>query len=234
MAVSKLLRTHVAEGKVTIGVNHEMLDFKQHRKKNLDLVIAKPASESSTRSVTLSDLGEQVGAVLDASERAAFDRLPSASKQPVGSVLLALEAKACMTEHSKSLPRLYDELNSSQQTVHGANDAAIACGLVMVNFAESFVSPGRQHPGAPVNYSRHKQPVAAESVIRKVRELPRRTSPGSDGFDAVGIIGVDLANDGSPVRAISEAPAPQQGDGDTYQEMIARVASLYEYRFSML
>ena len=57
---------------------------------------------------------------------------------PVGSVLLALEAKACMTAHIKALPRLYDELNSSQLTVHGAADQAIAAGLAIVNIATAF------------------------------------------------------------------------------------------------
>ena len=43
LATSSLLRQHVAEGKVCIGVNHTMVDFKTNRKKNLDLVIARPA-----------------------------------------------------------------------------------------------------------------------------------------------------------------------------------------------
>ena len=58
-------------------------------------------------------------------------------------MLLALEAKACMTEHGKARPRLYDELSSSHLTVHGANDAAIAAAFVMVNAATSFISPDR-------------------------------------------------------------------------------------------
>jgi hypothetical protein len=37
---SSLLRMHVADGKVIIGVNHTMQDFKTRRKKELDLVIA--------------------------------------------------------------------------------------------------------------------------------------------------------------------------------------------------
>ncbi len=234
MCTSNLLRQHVSDGKVTIGVNHEMLDFKLHRKKNLDLVIARPAAHSDTKSMTLADLADRVEAALDDPERVAFDALPPVVKQPVGSVLVALEAKACMTEHGKSEPRLYDELNSSQQTVHGANDAAIACGLVMVNLADSFVSPGRQHSALPVEVTSHKQPMVSQSVIDKVRQLPRRTQPGGDGFDALGIMVVELRNDGSPVSVVTAPPAPQQGQGDTYAEMITRAASLYDYRFSTL
>lgn len=231
---SSLLRQHVADGRVTVGVNHQMLDFKQRRKKDLDLVIAKPTTDSSTRSVSLADLASRINVELDPRERAAIELLPQVVKQPVGSVLIALEAKACMTEHGKSEPRIYDELNSSQQTVHGANDAAIACGLAMINIADTFVSPGRQVVGQPTVVTRHNQVNVTESMIRKIRQLPRRTQPGGDGFDALGIMIVKLRNDGSPVTIEEDPPAPQMGDGDSYQEMITRVASLYDYRFSTI
>ena len=113
---------------------------------------------------------------------------------------MALEAKACMTAHNKSEPRLYDELNSSQQTIHGAADQAIAVGLAMVNIADTFISPGRQKGGVDPVVTQHNQPAVTESVIEKLRELPRRTATGTEGFDALGIIVVDLRNDGSPVR----------------------------------
>ncbi len=234
MCTSNLLRQHVAEGKVTVGVNHEMLDFKLNRKKDLDLVIARPAASSETKSVSLSDIAKKVGVMLNDPEKRAFEALPPVKKQPVGSVLVALEAKACMTEHGKSEPRLYDELNSSHQTVHGANDAAIACGLAIVNFADSFISPGRQRAGLPVDVTIHRQPGVTESVISKVRQLPRRTAPGSDGFDALGIIIISLCNDGTPVKVHTDPPAPQVGRGDTYEEMITRTAALYDFRFSTI
>lgn len=234
MCASNLLRKHVADGKVTIGVNHEMLDFKQRRKKDLDLVIARPAHESDTRSMSLADLAKRIEVQFDDTERRVFDGLPDVIKQPVGSVLIALEAKACMTEHGKSEPRLYDELNSSQQTVHGANDAAIACGLAMVNLADTFISPGRQHVGLPTEVTTHKQPGVTEGVIDKIRQLPRRTQPGSDGFDALGIMVLELRNDGSPVGVVTDPPAPQPGHGDTYVEMVTRAASLYDYRYSSI
>lgn len=234
MRTSSLLKQHVETGKVTLGINHAMLDFKQGRSKKLDLVIARPASGSDSRSTSLSKLAVSVGAKLTEEERAEFESLPAVLQQPVGSVLVALEAKACMTAHGKAEPRLYDELNSSQQTVHGANDAAIACGLAMINIAETFISPSKQHPGMPTSVSKHKQPQVTESVINKVRQLPRRTQPGSTGFDALGIMVVNLRNDGSTVDLFEKPPAPQPGDGDTYSEMVTRAASLYDFRFSMI
>lgn len=232
MLLSKVLRSHVAEGKVTVGVNHQMLDFKLSRKKNLDLVIARPSTTATTKSQTLSGLAKEIEVRLSPSEQQAFDELPPVFKQPVGPVLVALEAKACMTEHGKAKPRLYDELNSSQQTVHGAADEAIACGLAMVNIADTFISPTRIGGDNQVAVTSHPQPSAALGVIEKVRQLPRRTRVGDDGFDALGIMILSLSNDGSPALVVTKPPAPQLGDGDTYDEMILRAASQYDSRFA--
>ena len=235
LSTSSLLRRHVDEGKVTIGVNHEMVDFKLNRKKNLDLVIARRTDgPTSTKPTTLAEIAERVGAVLSDEERAEFEVLPEVEKLPVGSVLVALEAKACMTEHRKSEPRLYDELNSSQQTIHGAADQAVAVGLVMVNIAATFVSPGLQKAGNEPVVTQHNQPGVTESVIRKIRELPRRTTTGTEGFDALGIIVIDLTNDGSPVKIVTEPPAPQPSDPDTYANMVMRAANLYDFRFAAM
>src|SRR5258708_39868465 len=39
---SNLLREHVASGRLVFGINQEMRDFRTGRKKNLDLVLARP------------------------------------------------------------------------------------------------------------------------------------------------------------------------------------------------
>jgi hypothetical protein len=237
MLTSRLLEGHIAEGLVGFGINHEMRDFKQNRKKNLDLVLCVPAKERVRReSRTFADLADQYRIELDTSERKKLAELPVLHERDVGSVLVALEAKACMTAHGKAMARLYDELNSSHQTIHGANEFVIAAGFVMVNTAADFVSPGRvgycPHCGekvAPINH--HKQPAAATQVIKKMEELPRRASTQGDGFDALAIVAVDLRNDGSPVKLITEKPAPPPGDIFHYNQAIARLAQLYESRF---
>jgi hypothetical protein len=236
LATSSLLRQHVAEGKVCIGVNHTMVDFKTNRKKNLDLVIARPALDHpiAKNLVTLTEIGESIGVVLTDEEEAAFAALPPIRREPVGSVLVALEAKAAATEHKKSESRMFDELNSSQATIHGAADQAVAVGLAVVNIADRFISPGRQESGGPAVVNRHNQPGATESLVAKLRELPRRSAPGESGFDAFGIMVVALVNDGSPVTIYTDPPAAQPGDQDTYAAMVVRAASLYDYRFSAL
>jgi hypothetical protein len=236
LTTSSLLREHVATRKVCIGVNHTMVDFKTNRKKDLDLVIARPAVDYPVAKnvVTLADIGESIGVMLTDEQKAAFAALPAIERQPVGSTLVALEAKAAATEHKKSESRMFDELNSSQATIHGAADQAVAVGLALVNIADTFISPGRQENGQPVVVNRHNQPAAAESLIDKLRELPRRSAPGESGFDALGIIVIMLVNDGSPVTIDTGPPAPQPGEQDTYAAMVLRAASLYDYRFSTL
>jgi hypothetical protein len=236
LSTSSLLRKHVAEAKVCIGVNHTMVDFKTSRKKDLDLVIARPATEEHIEKnvITLLDIGESIGVELTDTERAEFLALPSVERRIVGSVLVALEAKAAATEHKKSESRMFDELNSSQATIHGAADQAVAVGLAVVNISDTFLSPGRQAGSTTPVVNTHKQPAATESLIAKLRELPRRSGPGETGFDALGIMVVRLANDGTPVTIHTGAPAPQPGEPDTYAAMVLRAASLYDYRFSAI
>jgi hypothetical protein len=235
---STLLRTHAQQNKIIVGVNHEMRDFRAQRKKNLDLVIATPGTADPTKKYrTFAELKKSFSIPLDDEGQVALDALPKVHGGPVGSVLLALEAKACMTAHIKALPRLYDELNSSQLTVHGAADQAIATGLAMVNIAKTFVSSdinplGLNQPGKQV--SQHKQPDVTVRTIAKLKELPRRNKPGDEGFDAFGIIVVDCPNDGSPVTLVNGPPAPSSQDDYNYDQMVRRAASQYAYRFSSL
>ncbi|HEY3669500.1 MAG TPA: hypothetical protein VGN51_01075 [Acidimicrobiia bacterium] len=235
LLTSALLRDHARNGKVTFGINHTMPNFKLHKKKDLDLVIARPTGpqEADTPGTTLDELAMRYQVRLNEEQRALFEDLPEVRSAPVGSVLVALEAKACMTEHGKAGPRLFDELMSSQQTVHGAADQAVAVGLAMVNIAPTFISPGRQREGEQF-VSHHKQPAAAAGVIKRLRELPRRAGPGEDGFDALGIMVIDLKNDGTPVSIWRDAPAPSDQDVDSYEAMVMRAAALYDYRFSAI
>lgn len=141
LQASGLLRRHVEAGKVAFGINHEMRDFKNDRKKNLDLVICLPATGAPPSKRTLTTYADHYRIDMTKAEQRTFDALPVLHEAPVGGVLLALEAKACMTAHQRALPRLYDELNSSHLTVHGAHDLAIAAGFVMINASKRFLSP---------------------------------------------------------------------------------------------
>ena len=125
---------------------------------------------------TLFDVCQKLEIAFSAEELSRIKALPVLKMAPVGNVLMALEAKACMTAHQKALPRLYDELNSSHQTVHGAAESAIAVGFVCINAATSYLSPDRNKrklEGEPT-WSKHKQPQATDVTFQKVREIRRR------------------------------------------------------------
>ena len=231
-----LLRHQAATGVVAYGLNHEMRDFKTSRKKNLDLVICRPRGDSfnGQPGSTFADEADELRLMLPLAVKQELLALPTLRELPVGSVHIALEAKACMTEFRKARPRLYDELNSSHSAIHGNSPHAIAAGLAMVNFAETFVSPGRNDfplSERPAQVTRHKQPGDAASVIAKIREIPRRSRDHEDGFDSLAIIGVACRNDGSPVTLVTDPPAPQPGEVDSYEMTVHRLAQLYEQRF---
>ncbi|GGK44757.1 hypothetical protein [Salinarimonas ramus] len=236
MRTCGLMQRHAESGRIAFGVNHSMSDFRNRRSKKLDLVVHTPSSGSKDTGRSLASLFEREGVVLEPEEKAALDALPPLKEAPVGGVLLALEAKACMTEHQKALPRLYDELNSSHLTVHGAHAGALACGFLMINAADTFVSPGRNvgRSGDDAVVTPHGQPRATELVVAKARELPRRSSTAEEGYDGFAIVVVDCPNDGSRVHLVEKPPAPARGDDYHYASMIDRVSGLYAVRFSQV
>lgn len=231
---SDLLRSHVETGKVAIGINHQMRDFARNRAKDLDLVVcvAEPGAPPKR---TFADLVEDYTIVLTEAEQAELAALPPACLATPSTVLVALEAKACMTEFGKARPRLYDELNSSHLTIHGDTIGAIAAGFVLINASETFVSPIR-NPWPLATHeavvSRHKQPKDMRSMAAKIAELPRRSSPSEAGFDALAIGVIDCANDGRPVLVRHDSPGQDFPAIFGYELTIARLAQLYATRFA--
>lgn len=233
---SALLRDHVESGKVVFGLDHPMHDFLLNKEKNLDLVIARPDRDPSSgkkrKPYTFRDLPVRDNLVVTAEQLATVESLPNPVEGPVGAVLLALEAKACMTAFAKSYPRFYDELNSSHRAIHGASNKALAVGLALINAAEEFVSP-IINPDFPftgtATVSRHSQPADAQGAIDKVGQLPRRTGDAGEGYDGVGILLVDCVNDG--VTPVTLASSPSVPANYAYGRMITRIANEYDVRF---
>lgn len=229
-----LLREHVAAGKVCFGINHEMRDFKQDRKKNLDLVLCTRRDDASDRS--FADYGKECAVLLTADEAAALAKLPTLHQAGVSNVLVALEAKACMTEHGKAVPRLHDELSSSHQTIHGDTSGAIAAGAVIINCADTFVSPDRNRKrvrSGKFVVNEHKQPAAADKMLAAIMKIPRRSEDSGNGFDAVGISMVRCANDGSAV--VIDSLANEKVPGIVkYDSFVRRLAHLYATKFSAI
>lgn len=66
-------------------------------------------------------------------------------------------------------------------------------------------------------------------TIEKVEQLPRRSKPGTEGYDALSIVVVDCVNDGTPVKLV-----PHQRAAYQYGAMIDRLRNLYDTRFAQL
>jgi hypothetical protein len=229
-----LLVQHVQRGKVGFGINHQMYDFRTARTKNLDLVLCTPSGVPERNPESFAQEAGRYSVDLTAAQRTKLDAMPPLPCVSVGSVYVALEAKACMTEHVKALPRLYDELNSSHLAIHGSADFAIAAGYVVVNRADSFISPGRNKYNISVEtpmITSLRQPAVSARAIDKMREIPRRTQQGAEGFDALGIVLLKLQNDGSAVEIVNTPPAPPAGDALHYDQLVHRIASLYATKF---
>jgi hypothetical protein len=228
-----LLREHVAAGKVAFGINHELRDFKQNRKKNLDLVLC---TRRDRIVATFEEYGDHNGVVLDSDEQGMLGSLPVLHRASASNVLLALEAKACMTEHSKALPRLHDELSSSHQTIHGDTGGAIAAGYVLINCADTFISPDRNRKkirAGKAAINAHKQPAIAMKTLEAMMKLSRRSNDNEHGFDALGVSMLRCSNDGTPV-VVDESANANVPDIVTYASLVQRLAHLYATKFSSI
>lgn len=230
---SSLLRRHIEEKKVVLGVNHTMRDFGTGRKKDLDLVLARPGGDIDEKR-TFRSLVDKYDISLTPEQEDRLDLLPDCSIAPVGAVLVALEAKATMTAHIRALPRLYDELNSSHLCVHGASSQALAVGFVMVNASDNFASSdmNKGDLSSGLMFTSEPQPKSVRRVLEKVAEMPRRSNVRENGFDGVGVVVIEGQNDGSPFELVSDDPAPQPGDPFHYDGMISRMANEYDTTFA--
>lgn len=202
-----IIREQAESRSIVYGINLEV-ESASGKRKTLDLAIGTPA-----------------GAPEYGAEPIAIG--------PIRELLFSCEAKSCMTEHSKSKPRLYDELSSSHEIVHQGWPDAIATGISVVNIASEFVSPLRQRPGQPLEVTHHTQPAAAGGMIEHLRGLRFRDSIGGVGFEAYSTIVIDCDNQG-PATLWIDPPAPQRGDLDEYGTYLQRVCGFWEERFSQL
>lgn len=233
-----LISRHIHDKKTSFGINHTMRDFTHDRAKDLDLVICRrtPTSKINKNFSNFSQMVDAYGIILSIEERNLLDSLPEIPLTGVQTALVALEAKAAMTEFGKARPRIYDELNSSQVTIRGDTDSAIAAGFVLVNIADTFVSPVKNPwPLEPITIpaiiNKHKQPNDALKMIEKIRQLPRRSSIGNSGFDALGLSLIKCENNGSQVELYLNDPNPQVGDFLYYENFIERIETIYSQRF---
>lgn len=206
MLASPRLRDHAMSGKVAYGIELNFTSPVTNKSKNFDMCIGLPETP-----VLRSNSIQQV--------------------KNLREVRISVEAKACMTEHVKSKPRLFDELSSSHEIVHQGNPEAIACGITVANMADRFLSPLRQKVKGKLDWTKHRQPDVTQQVVQHLRGLVMRDSVSGVGFDAFCTFCVACDNQNAASN-YTDPPCPQPGDADHYDTFISRIASFYEQRFS--
>lgn len=196
-----------AKRRVVVGEINAEFSFVNGKVKNLDLAIGTPADPVVEPVVPTPIMSGRIA-----------------------TLRMSVEAKQCMTEHSKTKPRIFDELSSSHEIVHQGDPHAIAAGIVVVNIASRFASPLRQEQEGPLSFTDHRQPHVAESMVQHLRGLKMREGGGVVGFDAFATIVVDCDNVG-PCTLVTTKPAPQPGERDHYLTFLQDLSAAYESRF---
>jgi len=221
-------RDDAGRGLVVVSINRVMVG---PINKTLDLVVCRRANPgSSADSASFADLVQQYGIHLSTQEAAALTKCPSVpleKKGDVNEIIVALEAKACMTKHSASIPRLHAEILATGYLAKQAAPHCLTVSHTLVNAAPFFMSPGR---GDSVN--KHSQPGDANSILSMLRlAIPRQSESKSFGYDVVGASVIDCKNDGSPVTEVRGEPSPTSSDFLNYRQMIAQLCGAYRKHF---
>lgn len=224
-----VFRAAVREGHVGFGINHQLVG---PINKTLDLVVTRRQGQTrSGEEPDLASLGRHLGVRLTAKEQRLLASLPSIAQDrqdDVNEVAVALEAKACMTEHVKSLPRLHAEILATGYLAKRASPHCITVSYSLVNAAPFFVSPsghGRRNE--------HVQPESARRVLEMLdRAIPTLTESRDYGYDVVGATVIDCRNDGSAVSIVDDIA---YGLGARhrlhYERMLVALCSQFRARF---
>jgi hypothetical protein len=200
--------------------------------KTLDLVVTRAgARRVPSPRRTFRDLAAVYGIVLDTPEERMLSLLPNLEEDRADEVsenALAIEAKACMTEHVKSLPRLHAEILATGYLAKRAAPHCLTAAYVLVNSADSFRSPG-----ASERINRHRQPDDARRIIDMLSTaIPRAEASNAYGYDAIGVTSIVCRNDGSQVNVdVRPAVSASLQEHVHYEHMIASLCSAYRRAF---
>jgi hypothetical protein len=222
-----VVREVAERGRLGFRINHMMVGSIN---KTLDLVltIVQPTRRAGTRR-TFAELAGVLGVALDDSDRVALAGLPvfyEEGADDVSEVAVAVGAKACMTEHVKSLPRLHAEILATGYLAKLAAPHCLSVSYSLVNAAATFVSPSGK--GA---VNQHSQPEDARRVVQMISNaVPAASKNNQYGYDVIGTTVVDCRNDGSPVTLMQSDPAPARNDHTHYERMLVSLCGKFRER----
>lgn len=224
------LRDAAAQGRIGFGINYEMVG---PINKTLDLVITLvDARRDVTRAKSFTQIAAGYGIALNDEDKARLAALPALYEDRDGNaseVAIALEAKACMTEHVKSLPRLHAEILATGYLARQAQRQCITVSYSLVNAATDFRTPSSTT--GKVNH--HNQPSDARRVLNMIDlAIPVATKVQEIGYDVVGVSVIDCRNDGSAVTLVDDPTmAPTTKDRLHYTRMVRNICSEFRARF---
>lgn len=224
------LRDAAAHGRIGFGINYEMVG---PINKTLDLVITLVDPKRDVgRARSLKDIATAYGIVLKEADRLELAALPSIfedRERNASEVAIALEAKACMTEHIKSLPRLHAEILATGFLARQAQRQCITVSYSLVNGAVDFKTPSSTTGKVNV----HSQPSDARRVVDMINgAIPVASGMREMGYDVVGVSVISCRNDGSPVTLVGDPlMAPTTQDRLHYQRMVRNICSEFRARF---
>ncbi|MBK6851484.1 MAG: hypothetical protein IPG93_07720 [Burkholderiales bacterium] len=224
------LRDAAAQGRIGFGINYEMVG---PINKTLDLVITLVDPDRDVqRAKSFVEIGAGYGIALTEADTSALAALPSVYEdrdRNASEVAIALEAKACMTEHVKSLPRLHAEILATGYLARQAQRQCITVSYSLVNAANDFRTPSSTT--GKVNH--HSQPSDARRVVNMIDlAIPVATKVHEIGYDVVGVSVIDCSNDGSPVTLVDDPTmAPTTNSRLHYTRMVRNICSEFRARF---
>jgi hypothetical protein len=222
-----VLRAHAEQGRLDFGINYAMIG---PITKTLDLVLTRvPPTRTDRKRQSFASLVDAWHIELDDDDRRQLTALPSISRdegEEAVEVVVALEAKACMTEHVKALPRLHAEILATGYLAKRSMPRCIAVSYTLVNAAACFKPPS----GAGLKQNVHTQPGDTTRVMDMLAQaVPlARDMHGLLGYDVVGATAIDCRNDGSAVAVVDSLPV--RDSHIRYDRMIRQLCSEYRAR----
>ncbi|ANB17233.1 hypothetical protein [Dokdonella koreensis] len=214
-------------GRIGFAINYLMVG---PINKTLDLVFTRvPRSRSDgVGRRTFAEVGLSYGIELSEAEQARLAGLEAVfeeRKDDVSEVAIAVEAKACMTDHVGALPRLHAEILATGYLARRAAPQCTVISYTLVNTADSFVSGDGKSKVM-------RQPDSTKAVLAMLANaVPlRRDEHGLLGYDAVGALTIECRNDGSPVTLSGAESAPRATDSIRYERMIRQICATYRNR----
>jgi len=136
-----------------------------------------------------------------------------------------------MTEHQKARRNRQRDINSFADIMHTHHNAALSCGILLLNLADRFDSPTRD-PDDITTHSNIDRIVGEiiglfDSINRSGGEI----SANLDGLGAVVVRHTNLVDDIGETELVTEQPAPPPDSRIHYRTFVEQMADLLETRF---